>query len=95
MKVKVKVKVKTFYDIEIEGKLLTGFELESSWNGLSKFKKGENSIILHTDGLDSTLAKMMDGEFETTAIIASPDLIHKAMKTTRCKTEETPGQGGA
>lgn len=80
--IKVKVKARKVYDLEIGGKIHKGFELISEHYGMLELKLGENTVICDKP-LDVGFAEVFslvfsssdNSECEVSAFKMSPDLL--------------------
>lgn len=72
-----KIILEELYTLEIGGKRFEGFKKVSEWNGLTKFQRGNQVVILYTgDGLTAVIRNIFSTEIEPTKIVLiSPELL--------------------
>lgn len=91
MKIKMRKKVITVYEVEIEGKCVGGFRIDSECEGL-KLLKSDSGLIVVDDAATESVFDFLQSDCEykeVDVIMISPSLLARAQKK---ESEEQNGK---
>lgn len=80
MKIKMRKKVITVYEVEIEGKCVGDFRIDSEWEGL-KLLKSDSGLIIVDDAATESVFDFLQSHYEykeVDVIKISPSLLARA-----------------